>query len=232
MDGSNAKAISNTLLSPGEAAAIYGVTQVTLRRWAACGGLKGHIKTIGGQLRYPRPVLDDAARSGIIYARVSSAKQKPDLQRQVDYLRARFPGYEVVTDIASGVHFRRKGLFTVLDRCDSGAVSEVVVAHRDRLARIAFPLVEHLINRAGSVLTVVEDLSCDGCAAELQDDLMAILTHFTAKHNGRRSYRDKKDQGPPERGPEGAPEAVRGRAQVPVERGQGIRGRAGGSVSR
>ena len=200
---------NNSLLSPSEAAVVYGVSPVTLRRWADSGYIQGFVKTAGGHFRYPRPVARGAVRSGIIYARVSSAKQKPDLQRQVDFLRARFPTYEVVTDIASGVHFRRKGLFAVLDRCDAGAVSEVVVAHRDRLARIAFPLLEHLINRAGSVLTVVEDLSCDGCAAELQDDLMAILTHFTAKHNGRRSYRHKEDTSPPRRGPEGAPTEVR-----------------------
>lgn len=185
--------------SPGEASKLYGVAPATLRRWVENGRLRGAIRTAGGHFRYPRPDLSpkDAGRRGIIYARVSSAKQKPDLQRQVDFLRARFPGHDVVTDVASGVHFRRKGLFAVLDRCSAGAVSEVVVAHRDRLARIAFPLLEHFITRAGSVLTVVEDLSCDGCAAELHDDLMAVLTHFTAKHNGRRSYRDKKDPGPP-----------------------------------
>jgi predicted site-specific integrase-resolvase len=217
MSSSNAGLDNNSLLSPSEASGLYGVSAGTLRRWAASGNLEGSVKTAGGHYRYPRPVASNAARRGLIYARVSSAKQKPDLQRQVDFLRARFPTYEVVTDIASGVHFQRKGLFTVLDRCDSGAVSEVVVTHRDRLARIAFPLLEHLIVRAGSVLTVVEDVSSDGGAAELHDDLMAILTHFTAKHNGRRSYRNKEDQSSPRRSPEGVATEVRGDAQAAVE---------------
>jgi predicted site-specific integrase-resolvase len=59
-------------------------------------------------------VLDDAARAASSVL-VSSAKQKPDLQRQVDY-----PGlvssYRWSPPVASGVHFRRKGLFTVLER--------------------------------------------------------------------------------------------------------------------
>jgi hypothetical protein len=67
-----------------------------------------------------------------------------------------------------------------------------VVAHRDRLARIGYGLLEHVFLRAGSVLTIVEDNACDGCPEELHEDVMAVLTHFTAKHNGKRSYANRK----------------------------------------
>jgi predicted site-specific integrase-resolvase len=78
-----------------------------------------------------------------------------------------------------------------------GTVSEVVVAHRDRLARIGSGLIEHIISRCGAVLTVIEDRACDGCPEELANDVLEVLTHFTAKHNGRRSYNNREDTSPP-----------------------------------
>jgi hypothetical protein len=57
---------------------------------------------------------DDSVKENVIYARVSSAKQKADLVRQVDFLRHRFPNHKVVTDVGSGVNFKRKGLLSLL----------------------------------------------------------------------------------------------------------------------
>jgi predicted site-specific integrase-resolvase len=165
-------------------------------------------------------VLDDAARA-------SSARllrqQKPDLQRQVDYL----VGFQV-----TGGH--RLFAYTSDARDFSqfwtgvtlGAVSEVVVAHRDRLARIAF--------RSWSTSSTVQDQFsrlkiCRATAAPPSSRrLMAILTHFTAKHNGRRSYRDKERSGSTSE----AQKELRGSARARTGScgtGQGIRGRAGGS---
>ena len=75
-----------------------------------------------------------------IYARVSSAKQKGDLDRQIQDLQEAYPGHIVIRDIASGVNFKRKGLQTILEHVLSGLVNEVVVMRRDRLARIGADL--------------------------------------------------------------------------------------------
>jgi predicted site-specific integrase-resolvase len=150
-----------------------------------------HRETAGGHRRYLVPghrAQGDDDRDKIIYVRVSSAKQKPDLERQTAFMRHRFPNHRVVSDIGSGVNFSRRGLRSILDACMRGAVSEVVVAHRDRLARIGASLVEYIITQSGSVLKVVEDRSCNGCPEELAEDVLAVLTHFTARHNGKRTY--------------------------------------------
>jgi predicted site-specific integrase-resolvase len=84
-----------------------------------------------------------------------------------------------------------------------GVVSEVVVAYKDRLARIGFEMVEYIIERCGSVLTVVQGHGIDGVADELTEDVLAVLTHFTAKHHGRRSYRRAKGQNSPDASAEG-----------------------------
>jgi len=181
------------------ASAHYRVTQQTLRNWSD-EGLIGSQRTPSGRYKYaiPREGGDAASKESIIYARVSSSKQKGDLARQVDFLRNKFPHHRVVTDVGSGVNFKRKGLLALLDAAIAGLVGEIVVAHRDRLARIGYGLLEHIFLRSGSVLTVVEDHACDGCPAELHEDVMAVLTHFTAKHHGRRSYSNRRrvqDQG-------------------------------------
>ena len=181
-------------VAPGEAAANLGVTVQTLRNWANNGEIL-HRETTGGHRRYLLPVTGspDGERHGIAYARVSSSKQKPDLERQIVFLRTRYPGHKIVSDVGGGVNFARPGLRAVLDACMRGTVSEVVVAHRDRLARIGSGLIEHIIFRCGAVLTVIEDRACDGCPEELANDVLEVLTHFTAKHNGRRSYDNRED---------------------------------------
>lgn len=185
-------------IKPSEAARILGVTTQTLRNWTKQGRLECTY-TEGGNARYSLSDLgasntDDEGKPSYIYARVSSAKQKGDLQRQINFLRAKFPKHEVVTDVGSGVNFARKGLVSLLDKCLAGTVKEIVVAHRDRLARIGFDLLEHIITRSGSVLTVSEDPSCDGCFRELSDDLMAVVTHFAARHHGKRKYNNKNSE--------------------------------------
>jgi predicted site-specific integrase-resolvase len=83
--------------------------QQTLRNWSDKGILSIR-KTPGGRFHYSIPVgkQDDSVKENVIYARVSSAKQKADLVRQVDFLRHRFPNHKVVTDVGSGVNFKRK----------------------------------------------------------------------------------------------------------------------------
>ena len=86
------------LYTTGEVAKIFGVSYVTVKNWAYSGKIK-YIKTPGGKYRYPeseiKRLLDEEAPKGrvAIYARVSSADQKEDLERQkrrlVDYAKSK-----------------------------------------------------------------------------------------------------------------------------------------------
>ena len=76
------------------------------------------------------------------YCRVSSTKQWDDLARQSAFLRERYPDAEIVSDIGDGLDFRRKGLLSLLERPHRGDKLTIVVAHRDRLARFGFELIQ------------------------------------------------------------------------------------------
>lgn len=208
----------------------FRVSACTLRRWADAGKIEFRWSP-GGTRLYRLPDDGDGLPGGqqpepcqkakVVYARVSSAKQKDDLQRQVDYLVSRCPGHDVVTDVGSGINWKRKGLLSILDRADEGAVEEVVVASRDRLCRFAFELVEHVLRRRGVRVTVL-DAGDASPEQELSDDLLSIVQIFCCRRNGKRRYAagpgragdgaaDAEDQAEPDARAEGDAEPVRRR---------------------
>jgi predicted site-specific integrase-resolvase len=80
-----------------------------------------------------------------------------DLSRQLEYIkRPEYTSYTVITDIASGINFKRKGLSTILDACLQNNIGELVIAHRDRLCRFGFELIEQLVSKAGGTIKVLE----------------------------------------------------------------------------
>ena len=177
----------------------YAIHERTLRTWADTGVLR-HVRYHGkaGRRLYHLPSLRDvigdqptaaaAPSVGIVYARVSSAHQKKDLERQAADLKKAFPDHELVTDVGSGLNFKRKGLTAILDRVVGGMVKEIVVMHKDRLCRFGAELVEYILKKFGTKLVVHCDHHDDRSDnRELADDLIAVTTVFVARHNGLRS---------------------------------------------
>jgi len=121
-------------------------------------------------------------RVDAVYGRVSTRKQQPDLDRQIQALRARHPEATLsFRDIASGVNFRRSGLQRLLGRVLDGGIRTVYVAHRDRLCRIAYDLLEFVCNHCGTNLVVdAHDPTATGRdddnTAELADGRVPAVT--------------------------------------------------------
>ena len=188
-----------------EASRILGVHPQTLRAWAREGRID-YIRTEGNQRRYDVDsyIGNSKPTITVCYCRVSSKKQSKDLERQVAFMRERYPDAEIVSDVGSGLNFRRRGLLTILERVHAGDKLTVVVAYRDRLARFGTELIETLLERNGGELVVLNqrDLSPE---EELTTDLIAILTVFGTRVNGLRRYRKeiKEDTTLPGRSTEG-----------------------------
>ena len=131
----------------------------------------------------------------VLYARVSGRGQFSELERQSANLQSRYPDGELISDIGSGLNFKRKGFKTILDRYLSGDKLCVVVAHKDRLARFGFELIRHIVEyNSGSVVVLSDDKSSP--ENELVKDIIAITTVFSARIHGLRKYANqiKKDQ--------------------------------------
>jgi predicted site-specific integrase-resolvase len=115
-------------------------------------------------------------KQNFLYTRVSTKKQMDDLFRQVEYVtKPEYSNYIVIQDIGSGINFKRKGLQTILDACIQRTIGEVVVAHRDRLSRFGFDLIELFIQKAGEKLTVLANEKNSSSENELAEDLLSII---------------------------------------------------------
>jgi len=103
---------------------------------------------------------------------------------------SQFPEAEVIKDIGSGINFKRKGLKTILESAINGDKLKIVVAHKDRLCRFGFDLIEWLIQRnAGEIMVLSKsELSPE---SELTQDLLTILHVFSHRTHRLRSYKDK-----------------------------------------
>lgn len=191
------------MVSIGDAAKALGVTPLTLRRWHESGRLVPDYITEGGRRRYDLAKLSPGAfrrgvepteRKTVAYARVSSHDQKNDLLRQKELLEifcARQGWtYEVISDLGSGMNYRKKGLKKLLNDIIEDRVGRLVITHRDRLLRFGAELV-FAICEAKDVEVVIlnkgEDTSFE---EDLARDVLEIITVFSARLYGARSRKN------------------------------------------
>ena len=130
-------------------------------------------------------------------ARVSSADQKNDLERQIEYLTqyCSSKGYKVVdvlSDVASGLKTDRRGLLKLFNYVINRQVDVVVVTYRDRLTRFGFEYLEYFFKQYGIRVEVVFGEKPKDAYQELVEDLIEIVTSFAGKLYGLRSHKKKR----------------------------------------
>ena len=134
-----------------------GLHANTLRKYADNGTIP-HYRGPNGDRYFDVSGLVGGGAATICYARVSTFKQKSDLDRQAAFLAERYPGAEAVRDIGSGLNFKRKGLRSLLERAMRGERLTVIITYRDRLARFGFDLIEWTIQRSGGQVVVLHQI--------------------------------------------------------------------------
>lgn len=187
------------LVSISVAAKALGVTPLTLRRWDESGKLKPDFVTEGGRRRYELAKLQPelhravhaAERRTIAYARVSSHDQKPDLERQAQLLEAYCAAqgwtYEVVTDLGSGMNYRKKGLKRLHEDIIEGRVGRLVITHKDRLLRFGAELIFAICEAKGVEVLILNRGEDTSFEEDLARDVLEIITVFSARLYGARS---------------------------------------------
>ena len=176
-------------VSPSEASKHYKVSKETLRLRAISGEID-YITTSGGHHRYKIiPInVSEYVRKKVIYARVSSSKQKKDLDKQIKFIQQKFPQHSVYKDIGSGFNFERKGFITLLEQVMSGNIEEIVIAYNDRLTRIGFEFILFLCKHFNTKLTVLSDKDDKSSNQEFTEEFISVITHYTSKFYGLRKY--------------------------------------------
>ena len=171
----------------------YGVSKNTLRSWADNNKViykrtpSNHrvyfISTSIDQSKDPKIQL----KQNVIYCRVSSHKQKDDLQRQCDFLSSRYPNHKIIKDIGSGLNYKRPGLLKLLEMSNKQQLNEVIVSSKDRLCRFGFELIEWQLLQNHSKILVL-DKANKTPEQEFTEDILAILQVFACRWNGKRKY--------------------------------------------
>lgn len=170
-----------------------GISYRTALRWFRDGTIQGYQAPSGTIIVTEREPMQ-AVQKVAIYARVSSAEHRANLERQAErltqYCTAR--GYQVaqvVKEIASGVNESRPKLLSLLK---DPSITRVVVEHRDRLTRFGFHYIDALFTVQGRTIEVVNPAQDD--TEELLADLTSIIYSFCARLYGQRRAKRKTEQ--------------------------------------
>jgi predicted site-specific integrase-resolvase len=176
-----------------------------------------------------RPIKEEPTRKfDAIYARVSTKRQAPYLQNQLNELKQQYPEARVFSDIASGINFKRRGLRVLLEHALAGRVSKVYLTHRDRLARIAYDLVEWLLKLHGTEIVLSVGTQSTETEShpegEFVEDLISIVTVFGARLYGARSGSSRKRALGDDKHPNGIPQSPDKRRSVAVVQVENVSG--------
>ena len=187
-------------VSIGKLALELGVSRDTLRRWETAGKISSE-RTPRGHRRYdlhkilskhPQKVI--SKKQTIAYARVSS--QKEDLKRQADLLVSFCTihgwSFEIIQDLGSGLNYSKKGLKKLIQSICLGNIERLVLTHKDRLLRFGAELVFSLCEQFGVEVVLINQSEDSTFEDDLVNDVLEIITVFSARLYGARSRKNKK----------------------------------------
>lgn len=189
--------------SIGKFAKLIGKTEQTLRNWDKNGTFKPSHVAKSGFRYYSQEQLnhflglkgEQKSRKVIGYCRVSSNKQKDDLERQIEnvksYLFSQGKPFEIISDIGSGINYSKKGLNELINKVTNSEVEKIVVLYKDRLLRFGFELVENLCNKYDTKIEIIDNTEKTE-EQELVEDLVQIITVFSCRLQGKRANKAKK----------------------------------------
>jgi predicted site-specific integrase-resolvase len=198
----------NHLLGGKEASKKLGVHQRTLMDWDK-KGLIDVVRTPGNKRLYDvekflkehnlkkdekkEELEESKEKLNICYVRVSTNGQKDDLENQKNFMKENYKDYILIEDIGSGLNLNKKGLRKIINLAIKGKINKLVIAHKDRLVRFGFELIEDLIKEYsnGEIIILDKKNISKKPEEELVNDVLQIMNVYVAKMNGLRRYKKK-----------------------------------------
>jgi len=188
-------------MKSNEVLELLRITRPTLTKYVK----EGLIKTItmpNGRYDYNKESVYKLFNKGVdrktyLYARVSTPKQKPDLENQINMLKqfCFSNGYcvnKIFSDIASGISFEeRKEFFNMLDDIVSGKVERILITYKDRLSRVGFELFYHLFKKYNTEILIMSEVGSQKLdSEEIFEEIVSLLHCYSMKLYSKR--KDKK----------------------------------------
>ena len=183
---------------------ILQITRPTLTKYVKEGMLK---VTVKGNGRYDydadsvyKMLNKEIERKTYLYARVSTSKQKKDLENQVQLLKnfCFQNGYiihGVYQDVASGISFdKRKQFFEMLDDILAGKVNRVIITYKDRISRVGFELFTYLFEKYGCEIIVISEIGSEKLdSQEIVEEIVSLLHCYSMNLYSNRKVKKIKE---------------------------------------
>jgi len=106
-------------------------------------------------------------------------------------MKNKYPNHEILYDIGSGINFNRPNLKKIINYGINKKLEELVIAYKDRLCRIGYELIEYMLKEYSNTKIIIVNDEIKSPEKELTDDLIEIITVFSSKLYGMRSYKNK-----------------------------------------
>lgn len=180
------------------------ITRQTLTRYVKTGLIRT-ITLPNGRYDYNNDDVYKIFNKGVVrktylYARVSTLKQKMDLEKQIVMLKQfcfsnGYPISGIYSDIASGISFeKRKDFFKLLNEVTDGRVERVIVTYKDRLSRVGFELFSYLFRKYHCEIVVMSEVgSVKLDKEEIFEEIISLLHCYAIKLDRKRKARRIKE---------------------------------------
>lgn len=180
------------------------ITRQTLTRYVKTGLIRT-ITLPNGRYDYNNDDVYKIFNKGVVrktylYARVSTLKQKMDLEKQIVMLKQfcfsnGYPISGIYSDIASGISFeKRKDFFKLLNEVTDGRVERVIVTYKDRLSRVGFELFSYLFRKYHCEIVVMSEVgSVKLDKEEIFEEIISLLHCYSIKLDRKRKARRIKE---------------------------------------
>ena len=132
------------------------------------------------------------SRINVIYGRVSTYKQKNDLERQIDSIQVYCKNNNInigniYSDISSGIDLDRNNLNKLIDDVINLNIKNIYISHRDRLTRLSFRTLQELFSKFGTNIIIINNNSNESNDNEIFEELISLMHIFsTTMYSNRR----------------------------------------------